>query len=384
MRTSFSQLAVCVVSFGCALSCAGSPQPSERDIATRAESAAPSGHAIAPAPAPSTSVTRKDPSVLARSNGGMADVVVTEAHVYWLEVHSRPRGPRKSGSTTTSKGLMGFGGALMCDVAGGALMRVDRKTKRKETVAELDYRPFSLAYDGKRLYWTGAPCASGAARSSDPEWLWSWDMSSGGEPVALGDRDRNYLDMVTTKGAAIVSDRFGKGGAFRFVDGGSPEMIVPDSEQPWVVAADETSFFWADRSWTLWETNLTTRKATKHLSLEAMPSDAHLFDGGLVIRTTAAVLVLSRPAMKVEARVVIPDFGGRGAGALADGRHYLWADGGDTVSRLDLKTGSVSTARTGALRTACGVAFDAETLFLMDDAADAIIAWPSPNFVPGP
>jgi hypothetical protein len=320
----------------------------------------------------------QEPFVLAPVDIAMGDLIVTASHVYWLELRSRAKKQRRTSGA--ARGLLGFGAVLMCDEAGGALMRVDRMTREKETVAELEYRPFSLAFDGRRLYWTGAPCTGRPRTSTDPEWLWTWDTTPGGAPAPLGDRDRNYLDLVTTKGAAYVSDRFGRGGAFRFVDGGSPELIVPESEQPWVVAVDDRSFFWSDRSWMLWETDVNTRKATQRLSLGAMPSDSHLFDGGLVVRTSSEVLVISRPAWKIEHRVEIGSYGDRGVGALAEGRFYLWADGTNRISRLDVQTGELSLADSREAKEACGVAYDAGTVYWIDRKRDAIFAWPSPAF----
>ncbi len=326
----------------------------------------------------------RDPFILAAVESAGGDLVVTPTHLYWLEIRSRAARPPRTSAATTARGLIGFGGALMCDDAGGALMRVDRKTGRRDTAAALDYRPFSLAYDGKRLYWTGAPCTGRAATSGDPDWLWAFDTTTGEPPTTLGERDRNYLDIVTTPGAAFVSDRFGKGGAFRFVDGGSAESIVPDKEQPWVVAADARSFFWADAARTLWETDLSTRKATKHTSLGDMPSDAHLFDGGLVVRTTSELLVLSRPAMTITKRIALPRYGDRGSGTLVGGRYYLWAEGTDRISRLDVTTGAVTSAVTTAAKEAHSVAFDDDTLYWLDRKRNAILVWPSPRFTAAP
>ena len=376
LQTKDRMKLVALLACSTALSCSSPP----------ATSVVPNDVVVVPTPSASVSQPSDsppppaEPFILAPVKIAMGNLVVTPSHVYWLELRFRAAKRPRTGALPSARGLLGFGAVLMCDDAGGALMRVDRKSGLKETVAELEYRPFSLAYDGKRLYWTGAPCTGRPARSDDPEWLWSWDTSKGGEPMPLGDRDRNYLDMVTTPGAAYVSDRFGKGGAFRFVDGGKPEAIVPETEQPWVVAVDERSFFWSDRSWNLWETDVQTKKATKHGPLGDMPSDAHLFEGGLVIRTSSELLVLSRPAMTIEKRIKLESYGDRGDGALAEGRYYLWADGTDRISRLDLTTGALTVAATSAAQEACGVAFDKGTLFWIDRKKNAIFGWASPPF----
>ena len=70
--------------------------------------------------------------------------------------------------------------------------------------------------------------------------------------------------------------------------------------------------------------------------------------------------------MTIEKRIKIPSYGDRGGGALAEGRYYLWADGTDRISRLDLTTGALTVAATSAAQEACGVAFDKGTLFWID------------------
>ncbi len=377
-RFALGSTRLAVVACAAALSCSAAPPPSvpPEEVAMPT----PSVEALKPEQPPPPP---QEPFVLTPVAIARGDLVVTSKHLYWLETRFRAGKPRRSGASSAARGLLGFGAALQCDDAGGALMRVDRGSGQRETVAELDYRPFSLAFDGRRLYWTGAPCAGRPRSSTDPEWLWTWDTTREGEPTPLGDRDRNYLDIVTTTGAAYVSDRFGKGGAFRFVDGGGPENVVPESEQPWVVAVDDRSFFWSDAAWMLWETDVGTKKATQRVPLGAMPSDAHLFDGGLVVRTSSEVLVLSRPGWQIQQRVDIASYGDRGAGALVEGRYYLWADGTDRISRLDVKTGAITTAVTSAAQEACGVAYDAGTLYWIDRKRDAILAWPSPPFVGG-
>ena len=365
------------IAFG-AVSVSCSPVPATSTVATEVARQAPSAAPTSPAePAPQA------PLLLASVKIAAGDLVVTPTHIYWLETRVPAPKPR-SGSAGAARAFLGLGVALMCDEARGALMRVDRKTHEKAAVAELDYRPFSLAYDGRRLYWTGAPCTGRAAMAGDPEWLWTWDPATGGAPATLGERDRNYLDIVTAAGAAFVSDRFGKGGAFRFVDGGKPELVVSEKEQPWVVAADARSFFWSDAAWTLWETDVGTGRATKHVALGAMPTDAHLFEGGLVVRTTSEVLVLRRPGMTEAKRLRIPSYGDRGRGALARGRHYLWADGTSRINRLDLETGAIASAVTSEAEEACGVAYDEGTVFWIDRKRNGIFAWPSPPFVSEP
>lgn len=318
------------------------------------------------------------PLRLASYDSGLCDLVATPSHVYWLEIRSRAHAPRDSG-----RGGSGVPGAvLQCDDAGGAFTRTSRRSGEKVTLAELDYRPSGLTARGDTFYWTGAPCSGAGRRHDDPEWLWSYRDGDSSGPIAIGDRDRNYLGVVVSRKSVFVSDRFGKGGALR-VDAAHPdgEEMLPYSEQPWLIAADDRALVWTDRSWLVSRTDVVTRETAKGgARLGAMPMDGAAFAGGWLVRTTEAIVVVSRDGTKELARVVIPSYGDRGNGAFAAGRYYYWADGDDTLSRFDVTTHAVARVHAPEAKQACGVAVEGDTIFWADRARSAVFVWRTSAF----
>ncbi|MDI1450864.1 hypothetical protein [Polyangium sp. 6x1] len=320
-----------------------------------------------PPPAPSM------PLRLASYDSGRCDLVVTPSHVYWLEIHERRTSPPPNAAGSSG---VAAGAVLQCAEAGGTLTRTSRRNGEKVTLAELDYRPFGLIARGDTLYWTGAPCTGGARTQSDPEWLWSYRMGTSSEPTTIGAKDRHYLDMVASPTSVFVSDRFGKGGALR-VDEAHPagEPILPDNEQPWLIAADARTLAWTDRGWALALTDLATRSTTRGARLGAMPMDGSAFAGGWLVRTTEAIVVVAADGKNVRKHLAIKPYGDRGSGAFARGRFYYWADGDDTLSRLDVTTGTVVRVRAPEAKQACGVAVDGDTIFWADRGKEAVFAW---------
>ncbi|TKD09221.1 hypothetical protein [Polyangium fumosum] len=330
----------------------------------------------APLPAASASPPKSPPAPstplrLASFDSGHCDLVATPTHVYWLEIRDRHTTPRN-----TPSGSGAYGAALMCDEAGGVLLRASRHEGKTVTLATLDYRPYGLTAQGETLYWTGAPCTGGARSGANPDWFWSYRDGTSSKPTTLGEKDRSYLGVITSPTSVFVSDRFGKGGALR-VDEAHPagESILPDKEQPWLIAADARTLAWADRSWEITLTDLATRKTTRGIPLGEMPSDGSAFAGGWLVRTTKDIVVVSADGRKERTRFPIRDFGGRGEGAFAGGRYYYWADGDDTLSRIDVTTGKVVRVRAPEAQRACGVAVEGDTIFWADSGKEAIFAW---------
>lgn len=354
----------CALAGALVLACSACVDPAKTVNATAVSLLAPThGEPLSTSPVKAIS---REPTVLGRYEMGLCDLVATPSHVYWLEIRYRP----------PPAGMGPGGSVLRCAEAGGALVRVSRSELEKQTIASLDYRPFGLERQGDRLYWTGAPCDGVSRTNTDFDWLWTWKPGKGQIPETLGDRDRSYLGIAPVPGAVYVSDRFGRGGIFRFTEPSArAETIVPEGQSTWIVAADRASLFWTDRSWALWETDLSTRQSKKRLSLGAMPSDAYLFTGGLLIRTTESILVVSRETMTIERNIPIPSYGDRGAGALSRNRHYIWADGTDILSRLDVRTGVVQTVIAPGAKNACGVAVDEDALFWADRGEGQVFAW---------
>ena len=341
-------------------------------VAAPAVVKAPSTSTRAPASAEKPPPAPSMPLRMAPYDGGLCELVATPSHVYWLEIRDRRSSPRNEAG-----GSGAHGAALMCSKAGGALTRTSRRDGEKVTLAELDYRPYGLTARGETLYWIGAPCTGGGARTqNDPDWLWSYREGASSKPATIGAKDRNYLGIIASATSVFVSDRFGKGGALR-VDEAHPagEPILPDKEQPWLIAADGRTLAWTDRSWQLALTDLATRSTTRGAPLEAMPMDGSAFADGWLVRTTEAIVVIAADGMKVRKRFPIKDYGDRGNGAFASGRYYYWADGDDTLSRMDVTAGTVVRVRAPEASRACGVAVDGDTIFWADRGRLAVFAW---------
>ena len=320
----------------------------------------PAREALPPPPA--------DPIEITGDEWSACELEVTDSHVYWLAIRDRARARATIG---TGSGAHGVG--LRCDEAGGVLRRVSRTTHVKETVAELDYRPFGLARRGDHLYWTGAHCDAEYAKATDPEWLWTWNTNGASPPSPIGDRDRKYLGIVVNPTTSFVSDRFGRGGAYAF---GNGEEVLPKSESAWLIAANPTTLYWSDRAHALWETDLATKRSTQRLALGAMPMEGHLFPAGLLVRTTSEIIVLSTAPTGIRYRFPIPDYGDRGNGAFIDNRYYTWADGTAHLTRLDVVTGERKQVDLPTAKQACGVAITENgTLYWGDRGTHSIQAW---------
>lgn len=307
---------------------------------------------------------------------GNCELVATASHVYWLELRGRARPPADAGapgraSTPVLSRTTLTGAALQCDDAGGALIRASRKAHERVTVATLDYRPFGLTMHDGIFYWTGAPCTGRGRSMHDPEWFWSYD----GTAVPHGPRDRHFLGAMASEHGIFTSDRFGKGGAYRF-DAAHPEgeQILDDQDSPWLIAADANTLAWTDRSWVFTRTDLVRHVTSRAAPLLAMPMDGAAFAGGWLVRTTEAIVLLTADGLE-EARFPIASYGDRGSGAFVAGRHYYWADGDDTLSRLDVTTRKVIKVRAPEAQQACGVAVHGDTIFWADRKREAVFAW---------
>lgn len=325
------------------------------------------------APPPLAGSTPSTPIRVAAYEMGLCNLVATATRVYWLEIRHRARA---RGDGSAAAGTRAPTVALQCDEAGGALVRASRLGDEKITLLELDYRPFGLTAREGALYWTGAPCRGRARTQDDPAWLWSYRDGSSSGPTTIGERDRNYLGLVASASGVFVSDRFGKGGAL-LVDDAHPtgRPVLPDTEEPWLIAADERILTWTDRAWVLSRTELETGRTTKGAPLGAMPTDGAAFAGGLVVRTTEAVLVLDADGRAIRTRIAIPSYGDRGGGAFVGGRYYYWADGDEHLSRLDVVTLAVVRVHAPEAAQACGVAVHGNAIFWADRGRDAVFAW---------
>lgn len=316
----------------------------------------------APASPPSDAPVDLTPVRLASySTGSSCNLVHDGQHLYWLiQSMAEETGPKKAARAEQAGAC---GATLDCARTRGEVMRVPVAGGPEEVVARTSEWPWTLEADATSLFWIGY-CSSA---------LWTV-AKSGGTPKKLGPKGLQIIDHEVEPERVLVAERFGSTKGIHAIDRrtGAASVVAAPGRAAWLIGTLGSRVVWAeDGSYAVYAAAQPGERVQLG-EIRGMPMDAQPVEGGLVVRTTAAIVRIAEAGPPVEI-AALSDYGDRGSLGIAAGSVY-WANGrAGTLARVG-PDGASREVQVGG--EPCGVAVDEQHVYWLDRGRRAVMRAP--------
>ncbi|MBZ5715188.1 hypothetical protein [Nannocystis pusilla] len=318
----------------------------------------------APASPPSAALDGLTPVRLASySPGSSCNLVHDGRHLYWLVQSMAEETGTKKAARAEQAGACGA--TLDCARTRGAVMRVPVAGGPEEVVARTSEWPWSLAADATSLFWIGY-CSSA---------LWTV-AKSGGTPETLGPKGLQIVDHAVEPGRILVAERFGSTKGIHAIDRrtGAASVVAAGGRAGWSIGTLGARVLWAEDASGAYAVYAAAQPGERAQvgAIRGMPMDAQAVEGGLVVRTTAAIVRIAEAGPPVEI-AALSEYGDRGSLGIAAGSVY-WANGrAGTLARVG-PDGANREVQVGG--EPCGVAVDEQHVYWLDRGREAVMRAP--------